>query len=199
VTPERSAYYDAEAAVYDETRGGVERARAAADALTALVPATGRLLDVAGGTGIVSAELATRGFDVVVTDLSLGMLRLAEERLPGRAAVAAADRLPVRDASCDVVAMVWLLHLLPIPVADVVLAEAARVLRPGGHLATTVDKDLAHGHRRRTDADAGDRVAAVLHRHGLGFVGQESFTGASVWRSASDGDPVFPLAAYRRG
>jgi SAM-dependent methyltransferase len=111
--------------------------------------------------------------------------------------VASAARLPVRDTCCDVVVMVWLLHLLPISVADLVLAEAARVLRPGGHLVTTVDKDLAHGHRRRTDADAADRVAAVLNRHGLGFVGQESFAGRSVWKSASDGDPVFPLAAYR--
>jgi len=198
VTSQGASYYDAEARVYDETRGGVERARAAADALCSLVPPFGRLLDVAGGTGIVSAELAARGFDVVVTDLSHGMLTVALERLPGRAAVAAAERIPVRDGSCDVVTMVWLLHLLPIALADRVLAEAARVLRPGGHLVTTVDKDLAHGRQRRTDADAADRVAAYLQRHGLAFVGQDSFSGRSKWRSFSDGDPVFPLAAYRK-
>jgi ubiquinone/menaquinone biosynthesis C-methylase UbiE len=198
VNPERTAYYDAEAGVYDESRGGRDRAAAAAEAITALVPPGGVALDVAGGTGIVSAELARRGFEVVVADLSPGMLALARARLPGRAFVASADRLPVRDESVDVVVMVWLLHLLTIPVADQVLAEAARVLRPGGHVVSTVDKDLAHGRVRRTGADAADRVALVAARNGLHLVGQESFTGRSRWGSARGGDPVFPLAAYRK-
>jgi ubiquinone/menaquinone biosynthesis C-methylase UbiE len=198
VNPERTAYYDAEAEVYDETRGGTDRARAAAEAVTALVPAGGTALDVAGGTGIVSAELAELGFDVVVADLSPGMLALAADRLPGRALVASADRLPVRDEAVDLVVMVWLLHLLPIGVADTVLAEAARVVRPGGHVVTTVDKDLAHGRVRRTGADAADRVAAVLGRRGLHLVGQDSFSARSKWGSVAAGDPVFPVAAYRR-
>ncbi|HLN77657.1 MAG TPA: methyltransferase domain-containing protein [Nocardioidaceae bacterium] len=195
---ERTAYYDAEAEVYDETRGGLDRARAAADLVVSLVPPPGLLVDVAGGTGIVSAELAARGFDVVVTDLSPGMLALAGGRLPGRVVVAEADRLPLPGGSVDVVTMVWLLHLLPIPSADVVLAEAARVLRRGGHLVTTVDKDLAHGRVRRTGGDAADRVAAVLARHGLHFMAQEAFTGRSAWGSVAAGDPVFPVAAYRK-
>lgn len=207
---ERTAYYDAEAEVYDESRGGRERARAAAEAVVALVSAPGdgsrqarpaspaRLLDVAGGTGIVSAELADRGFDVVVTDLSRGMLAVAARRLPGREVVASADRLPMPDRTFEVVTMVWLLHLLPIAVADAVLGEAARVLRPGGHLVTTVDKDLAHGRVRRTGADAADRVAGVARGLGLNHVGQESFSGRSTWGSTTGGDPVFPLAAYRR-
>lgn len=195
--PERAGYYDVEAQRYDETRGGQDRARAAADAICRLVPVEGRLLDVAGGTGIVSAELAARGFDVVVTDLSRGMLAVAAGRLPGREVVASADRLPVADDSVDVVTVVWLLHLLPIPVADRVLAEAARVLRPGGHLVLTVDKDLAHGRVRRTGADAADRVALAASRLGLHQVGQESFSGRSTWGSSTEGDPVFPVAGYR--
>lgn len=195
---ERAAYYDAEAPVYDESRGGQDRAVAAAEAVAALVPARGVAVDVAGGTGIVSAELAGRGFDVVVADLSSGMLALAHDRLPGRTTVASADRLPVRDGSVDVVVMVWLLHLLTVPVADRAVAEASRVLRPGGHLVTTVDKDLAHGRVRRTGADAADRVAAVAQRNGLHLVGQVSFSGRSTWGSSGDGDPVFPLAAYRK-
>lgn len=194
---QRTAYYDAEAPVYDETRGGVARARAAADAIVSLVPHRGRLLDVAGGTGSVSVELAARGFDVAVTDLSHGMLTVARGRLPGRVAVAEGDRLPVRDGSCDVVTLVWLLHLLPVPVADAVLAEAVRVLRPGGYLVTTVDKELAHGLRRRTGGDAADRVAAVLARRAATFAGQGSFSGRSSWGSATAEDPAFPVAAFR--
>jgi ubiquinone/menaquinone biosynthesis C-methylase UbiE len=198
VDGQRRAYNDAEARVYDETRGGAQRADAAATAISSLLPAGGRLLDVAGGTGIVSERLAARGYDVVVADLSRGMLEVAAERLPGRAMVASAERLPVRDGSVDVVTMVWLLHLLPITTTDVALAESARVLRVGGHLATTVDKDLAHGRARRTNADHAERVAAVAARHGLRFCGQTAFSAPSGWGSATDADPVFPVAAYRK-
>jgi ubiquinone/menaquinone biosynthesis C-methylase UbiE len=196
---ERTAYYDAEAEVYDETRGGIDRAEAAADLIASLVPPPGLLVDVAGGTGIVSAELAARGFDVALTDLSRGMLTVAARRLPGRVAVASADRLPFTEGSVDVATMVWLLHLLPISVADRVLAEGVRVLRSGGHLVTTVDKDLAHGRVRRTGADAGDRVTAALARQGMHMVAHEAFSARSAWGSVTGGDAVFPVAVYRKG
>jgi len=104
--------------------------------------------------------------------------------------------MPFGDASFD---LATLIHV-GMNIADKhrLMAEAARVLPSGGHLVTTVDKDLAHGLLRRTGADAADRVAAVAARHHLHLVGQESFSGRSTWGSASDGDPVFPLAAYRR-
>lgn len=190
--------YDAEAAAYDETRGGTPRAQAAAQAVRSLVPAGGVALDVAGGTGIVSRELAHAGYDVLVADLSPGMLGLAAARLPGRVLVSRAERLPVRDGSVDLVTMVWLLHLLPVPVADTVLAEASRVLRPRGHLVTTVDKDLAHGRARRTNADHGERVAAVAGRQGLRFVSGTSFTARTRWRSGENGQ-VFAVSAFRKG
>jgi ubiquinone/menaquinone biosynthesis C-methylase UbiE len=191
-------YYDREAAVYDESRGGAERARNAAVAVATLLPPGGRLLDVAGGTGIVSAELAAQGRDVLVVDLSIGMLRLARERLPGRVAATRADVLPVADVSVDAVTAIWVLHLLPPEVADRVVAEAARVLRPGGRLVTTVDKHRAHG-RDGGDADHRDRVLAVAAQHGLQPVGEAAFSGRSQWGSAGDGDPVFPLMALVKG
>ncbi|MGA9748694.1 MAG: methyltransferase domain-containing protein [Nocardioides sp.] len=190
-------YYDAEAAVYDETRGGVERARAAADAIGSLVPAGGRVLDVAGGTGIVSAELAAQGRDVLVADLSPGMLAIAGERLPGRVLVASADRLPVATGSVDLVSVVWLLHLVPTAVADDVIAEATRVLGPGGCLVTTVDKNQSHGRAAAESDDAG-RVRAVGEALGLEPAGSATFSGRSRWGSAGDGDPVFGLLALRK-
>ena len=193
-----AGYYDREAARYDESRGGVERARRAADAVDALAPPGGRVLDVAGGTGIVSAELAQRGRVVLVVDLSVGMLRVAAGRLPGRVMAGRADRLPVADASCDLVTAIWLLHLLPREQADAVVAEAARVLAPGGHLVTTVDKHRAHG-RDGGEADHRGRVLAVARDVGLTPAGDTSFSGPSQWGSATDGDPVFPLVALRRG
>ena len=195
--PSRSSYYDTEARRYDETRGGVPRAEDAASAVCRLVGSRGRLLDVAGGTGIVSAALAGRGFDVMVCDLSVGMLALAQERLPGRAFASAADALAVCDGSVDAVTTIWLLHLLAPTTADLVIAEAARVLRPGGHLVTTVDKSQAHGHAG-APADDRARVTAVAARHGLLPTGSTTFTGRSAWGSATEADPVFPLAAFRR-
>ena len=192
-------YYDTEAPRYDETRGGAERAQAAAAAVGDLVPARGTLLDVGGGTGIVSVELARLGFDVVVADPSYGMVALAAGRLPGRVVRTDGARLPVRDASVDAVTCVWLLHLLPQDVADVVVAEAARVLRPGGRLVTTVDKDLAHGHERRTFSDHRPRLDAVTAALGLLPAGDTTFSGRSAWASATDGDPVFALVGYRKG
>lgn len=94
--------------------------------------------------------------------------------------------------------MVWLLHLLPVPVADAVLAEAARVVRPGGHVVTTVDKDLAHGRVRRTGGDAADRAALVGRRHDLAFVGQGAFAAPGAPDPVGGGGLVFVLAAYRR-
>jgi SAM-dependent methyltransferase len=108
-----------------------------------------------------------------------------------------ADRLPVADHSCDLVTAIWLLHLLPRQQADAVVTEAARVLRPGGHLVTTVDKHRAHG-RDGGVADDRVRVLAVARGAGLTPAGDTSFSGPSQWGSATDGDPVFPLVALRR-
>lgn len=197
-SPAGRAYYDAEAQVYDETRGGAARGRAAAEAVAELVPVGGTLVDVAGGTGVVSLELARLGWSVLVLDASPGMLGVAGGRLPGRVAASRAELLPVADGSVDVVTVVWLLHLLDVPTADQVVAEAARVLRPGGSLVTTVDKALAHGRLPKRPSDNRERLELAARRVGLAFTGATSFSGRSKWGSAGDGDPVFPLAAFRK-
>ncbi|MGW9449043.1 class I SAM-dependent methyltransferase [Streptomyces sp. NPDC055632] len=148
--------YEAEAAHYDRTRGGVPRAEAAAAAVLRLVPPGARtLLDLACGTGLVTERLVRPGLRVYGADAAHAMLRVAAGRVPGRAVRADARRLPLPDASLDAVCAVWLLHLVPFA-ADVV-AEAARVLRPGGVLIATVDKDAAH--------DVGSDIDAVLRPH----------------------------------
>lgn len=189
-------YYDAEAIAYDDSRGGIERARAAAAAIAGLVPAGGSCLDVAGGTGIVSAELAAQGRSLLVVDLSFGMLAVASRRLPGRVVQGLGDRLPLADRSVDLCTCIWMLNLVPSSTVDAVLGEAARVLRVGGHLVITVDKELAHSQSRLGDNDNDERVTAVLAGQGLARVGTTTFTGRSRWGSATDGDPVFRLAAF---
>lgn len=135
--------YDAEARHYDASRGGEPRARAAADAVERLLPqGPCAVLDIACGTGIVTERLPRPGRTVVGVDRSPGMLGLAARRVPGGVVRGDATRLPFASDAVDAVVIVWLLHLLPDPVP--VLAEAARVLRPGGVLITTVDKNDAY-------------------------------------------------------
>ncbi|MFE0648234.1 class I SAM-dependent methyltransferase [Streptomyces sp. NPDC059534] len=157
--------YEAEAAHYDRTRGGVPRARAAAEAVLSLVPPGARtLLDLACGTGLVTERLVRPGLSVYGADAAHAMLRVAEGRLPGRTVRADARRLPLPDAAVDAVSAVWLLHLVPF--APEIVAEAARVLRPGGVLIATVDKDAAH--------DVGSDIDAILRPRRSAHVGSDT-------------------------
>lgn len=194
--------YTREAAAYDATRGGVPRAEAAAEAIQRLLPPDAqRLVDVAGGTGIVASALAAPGFAPIVVDRAPGMAAFAASRLPGRVMVSDAAALPVADASLDAVTMIWLLHLLPRPVSAAALAEAARVLRPGGMLVATVDKNdgqLCDGgdigeilwpHRIRLfhpNPDDADRIIGLGERHGLVVAGETTFVGLGQGRSPAD-------------
>lgn len=187
--------YDDEAPRYDEERGGLARAKEAAAAVLRLVPASGVCVDLAGGTGIVSAELAAGGLEVLVVDLSHGMLRRAHERLPGRAIQARAESLPLLPASVEVVSITWLLHLLPD--ASPVIIEAARVLRSGGTFLTTVDKNAAHGKPRPDPTDGYELISELTAANGLSESGRTTFVGRGQDRG--DGtEPVFTVVAFTK-
>lgn len=101
--------------------------------------AGGRVLDLATGSGAFAARLAAglaSYAELVAVDTSPRALEAARKNLAGlRAArVEAADgaALPYADGSFDTVAVANSLHHFPDPRA--VLAEAARVLAPGGAL-----------------------------------------------------------------
>lgn len=99
-----------------------------------------RLLDLGTGTGAVLRELArrpSRPGEAVGVDVSAAMLAHAPA-LPSswRLVQADATDLPFGDASFDVAVAAYLLHLLERDVFVRALAEARRVLRPGGRLVT---------------------------------------------------------------
>ena len=126
-----SLSFDRVADRYDESRGGTARGeRMAADLVPWLAP--GRVLEVGVGTGIVATALRARGVLVHGVDLSAEMLRRAHDRLGPSVARADALALPIASASVDNVLFVAALHAIG-DVAGAV-AEAARVLRPGGRL-----------------------------------------------------------------
>lgn len=189
--------YDDEAEGYDESRGGLPRAAAAAHAVHRLLgDGLGPVIDIAGGTGIVTAELAAAGHQVVVADLSHGMLRIAATRLPGRAVQADAGRLPIRDGSVGAVMSIWLLHLLEPAIAAGVVAEASRVLRPAGRYLTTVDKDAGQG-RQRQATDRRDRIEQLCATSGLQPADETIFVGYGQGGDVRP-DPVYTLLAFAR-
>ncbi|SDO47548.1 class I SAM-dependent methyltransferase [Actinacidiphila guanduensis] len=185
--------YDVEAERYDATRGGVPRAGSAARAVLALVPERARtLLDVGCGTGLVTERMDRPGLRVYGVDASPGMARVAASRMGPRLVLGDCRHLPFADDALDAVSAVWVLHLLPDAAA--VVAECARVLRPGGVFVTTVDKDAGHDmdsdvnellapFRVRRAYDAQVRVQAVAAEHGLRRAGEARFTGHGQGRS----------------
>ena len=107
--------------------------------LSALPERIPALLDIGTGTGRLLELLAPRtghalGLDASREMLALARARLSERGLADRATVRQADmyRLPLADGSQDVVTLQMVLHYAEDPAAA--LAEAARVLKPGGTL-----------------------------------------------------------------
>ena len=130
--------------------------RAALDAAVELAGAgrEDRLLDVATGTGGFLRRLArrpSRPDRAVGADASAAMLARVPTLPPGwELRQADARELPFPDASFDVATVCYLLHTLSVGTRRGVLAEIARVLRPGGRLVTV------------TPAEPRGRVARAL-------------------------------------
>ncbi|NUP53364.1 MAG: class I SAM-dependent methyltransferase [Catenulispora sp.] len=116
-----------------------------------LGPGTGVCLEIGCGTGEYAAVDRELGWTPVGVDLSAGMLRYAAERLP--VVLGDAERLPVRSASVD--AATTVMTHTDMPGYKAVLAEAFRVLRPGGILAHVgVHPCFCGGFSDRSDPDA---------------------------------------------
>lgn len=96
------------------------------------LPTAGRMLDAGGGTGRVSYQLRSLVGELVLTDLSAGMLRQARQKADLRLSQAQAERLPFANESFDRVLVVDALHHFRDQ--GRAIADLLRVLRPGGRL-----------------------------------------------------------------
>jgi ubiquinone/menaquinone biosynthesis C-methylase UbiE len=109
-----------------------------------LPPAPSRVLDCGGGPGHYAIELAGRGYEVILFDLSAGSLRLAQEKaaqagvaLAGCEQGTATDLSRFPDDAFDAVLLMGpLYHLLEEEDRLQALVEARRALKPGGFLFT---------------------------------------------------------------
>jgi ubiquinone/menaquinone biosynthesis C-methylase UbiE len=95
------------------------------------LPVEGRVLDAGGGTGRVAAALIGMACQVIVADVSLGMLSQAREK--GLAVTCGvAEQLPFPSGTFDRVLMVDALHHVHSQAATA--HDLWRVLAPGGRI-----------------------------------------------------------------
>ena len=174
----------------------LERARTQELIGRLLPPAPGVVLDVGGAAGVYALWLAELGHEVHLVDpvpLHLEQARAAARERPGArlASVEIGDArsLPFADRSADAVLLLGPLYHLPEPSdRERSLAEALRVLRPGGLLfaaaisryasfldglrgalfddaafAAIVDRDLASGLHRNETGNARYFTTAFFH------------------------------------
>ncbi|GAC1634849.1 MAG: class I SAM-dependent methyltransferase [Chloroflexota bacterium] len=131
--------FDRVSAIYDATRAipdtilaqATQRIVAATHAGTST-----KFLELGIGTGRIALPLILAGFDYTGIDISEQMMAQLRAKLAGdlpNLTLIRADvtDLPLPDDSIDVVLTVHLLHL--VPEWQMALAEARRVLRPGGY------------------------------------------------------------------
>jgi len=129
--------WSAQAESYGELTGRVTAAAAGA-----LLDAGGvrdglGVLDVACGAGAVTAAAAERGAHPVGLDISAGMLEKARRAHPELELIEGdAEALPFEAGSFEAVVGGFVLNHLPRP--ERAVAEAARVVSPGGRLAFSV-------------------------------------------------------------
>ncbi|HLK90019.1 MAG TPA: class I SAM-dependent methyltransferase, partial [Polyangia bacterium] len=137
----------------------------------------GDVLDVGSGDGAAAAAIAPYCRSLTCVDTNARLIEAAQARLRGqgnvRAQVADAHALPFQDASFDDVLIFHTLTYAERPAR--VLAECARVLRPGGRMVV-----LCLDEHRQSEVTAryGERhpgfspraLRGMLSRAGLGVV-----------------------------
>lgn len=97
-------------------------------------PDSARVLELGAGTGKLTGPLTALGHKVVATDPSTDMLQQLRTTAPGaRRAAARAEQIPLGPSAVDVVVSAQAFHWFD---TERALPEIARVLRPGGILAT---------------------------------------------------------------
>jgi ArsR family transcriptional regulator len=203
-----SETFHRQGADWDEMRALDLPAPAVETALLGILPEDGvdRALDIGTGTGRVLELLAPRVGQAIGIDASKSMLALARSRLAraglSNCTVRLADmyRLPLADASVDVAVLQMVLHYAEQPAG--VIAEAVRVLRPGGtlvvvdlaaHDRTDLTRKLAHRWPGFTD----EALYRLLSEAGLEpgeAVLVEGPLAVGIWPALRGDAPPAPLA-----
>jgi ArsR family transcriptional regulator len=127
-------FFSSASGEWDRLRGDLFGGTVNLRALLALLNGRWVVGDLGCGTGQLSEDLAPYVARVIAVDGSADMLQAARARLAAHPNVefreGALEALPIETATLDVAIIALVLHHQPDPAR--VLAEAARVLKPGG-------------------------------------------------------------------
>jgi ArsR family transcriptional regulator len=197
------SFFDAVGPEWDSLRKVFNDEALRSRAVTRLVSPGLRVADIGTGTGILAAELARLGMQVIAIDHSPRMLEaaravIAAEGLSGvelRAGEAGA--LPIEDGAMDAAFAHMVLHYLPSP-ADAI-CEMARVVRAGG---AVIAVDFVRHEHEWMRQELGvtwlgfdrDEIDAWFAQAGLGAPLVEIQTGRSTARDL----PAAFIASARR-
>lgn len=161
------------------------------DIIERTVPQPKRVLDMGCGFGKSTRPIAERFPDAAIeaVDLSAPCLKVAARNAPQvHYRQMDASRTDYPDAHFDLVTSTMLLHEMPPPVVEKTLAEAARVLQPGGkmvhldfyHLPDPFKRFIHYTHCQRNNEPYMEPLAEMdlpgtLERLGFKNVAIESF------------------------
>jgi len=139
------------------------------------------VLDLAAGTGKLTRALAASGTTVIAVE------PVAEMRacLPSsvRALDGTAERIPLEDASADLVTVAQAFHWFD---GDAALAEIHRVLRPGGRLALLWNRRIEDAH-----------INVAIEELVAPYRSDTPTHSGDAWRAAFDHTTLFgPLDAH---
>lgn len=150
-------------------RGKVRELRKRIADLARLQPGE-QVLDVGCGTGTLALDAARRvghtghvaGIDPAAEQIAYARTKAAWRHVPIDFQTGAIEQIPFADQTFDVVFSTLMMHHLPAPLKRQGLAEAARVLKPGGRL---VIADFMH--RAERAGQAAQFHAGGSHMHDL--------------------------------
>ena len=194
---------------YVSDRGNVEAKFDRVLAHLARYVQPGRLLDVGCGPGFLLTAARARGWDGVGIDLNEWAVGYGRDELGLDLRLGELADAGFKDGEFDALTMMDLIEHVPDP--DALIAEAARLVRPGGALAVLTPDAAARlsramGRRWPEVARPGEHtvlfsvegLAALLSRHGFAATGWHSIgKTASLATLAADVAPAAPRAAAR--
>jgi SAM-dependent methyltransferase len=194
------SFFSTRAGQWDKLRTELYGSGADLTPLGALLDPTWIVGDLGCGTGLTSAALAPFVGKVIAVDESSAMLAAARKRLAPVANVdlrsGHLEDLPIDAASLDAAVLSLVMHFVVDPAS--VLAEAARVLRPGGRLLIV---DMLPHEREEYRTGMGHLWLGFAEQQLTGWLQDAGFTQSRIVSLAPDpqakGPGLFAARAIR--